>query len=67
MIYLGEIMGRRRTDQAAPPPTKRILVLVPVETLEALNGMASKKGLSRNAVIVQVLAKATKAKKRKGE
>ena len=60
-------MGRRRSDQAAPPPTKRILVLVPVETLEMLNGMASKKGISRNAVIVQVLSKATKPRKVKAK
>ena len=60
-------MGRRRTDQAAPPPSKRILLVVPVETLEALNGLATKKGLSRNALIVQLLSKATKPRKRKGE
>ena len=60
-------MGRRRTDQAAPPPTKRILLVVPVETLEALNGLATKKGLSRNAVIVQLLSKATKVRKRNGD
>jgi hypothetical protein len=59
-------MGKRRIDQTPPPLRKRILLDVPVDIIGVLNAMADKKGISRNMVIVQLLARATKAKVKKG-
>jgi hypothetical protein len=60
-------MPRLRKDQAPAGEKDRFSVLAPVEVIEALNRMADIKGITRNALIVQLLSKATKAKKRKGD
>jgi len=59
-------MGKRRIDQTPPSPRKRILLDVPVDIIGVLNAMADKKGISRNMVIVQLLARATKPRAKKG-
>ena len=63
---IGGYMPRLRKDQLMTDKD-RFTVLAPVEIIEALNQLADAKGMTRNALVVQVLAKATKAKKRKGE
>jgi hypothetical protein len=59
-------MPRLRKDQFTTEK-ERFTVLAPVDVIEALNQLADAKGMTRNALVVQVLSKATKAKKRKGE
>jgi hypothetical protein len=59
-------MPRLRKDQFTTEK-ERFTVLAPVDVIEALNQLADAKGVTRNALVVQVLSKATKAKKRKGE
>jgi hypothetical protein len=58
-------MPRLRKDQFTTEK-ERFTVLAPVDVIEALNQLADAKGMTRNALVVQVLSKATKAKKRKG-
>ena len=55
-------MGRLRKDQA-PRPMANFSVHIYQDTLEALNRTADAKGMTRNALIVQLLAKATKTTK----
>jgi hypothetical protein len=59
-------MPRLRKDQFTTEK-ERFTVLAPVDVIEALNQLADAKGMTRNALVVQVLSKATKAKKRKGD
>lgn len=59
-------MPRLRKDQAAVSSKDRLTILAPVDIIEALNRMADAKGISRNALICQMLSKATKAKAKKG-
>ena len=55
-------MPRLRKDQTARPMTK-FTVYVYTDTVEELNRTADAKGMTRNALIVQILAKATKTTK----
>jgi hypothetical protein len=55
-------MGRLRKDQTARP-MKNISVHIYADTVEELNRAADAKGMTRNALIVQLLAKATKTTK----
>lgn len=59
-------MPRLRKDQITTAKD-RFSVLAPVEVIEALNELADAKGMTRNALVVQLLSKATKSKKRKGD
>lgn len=59
-------MPRLRKDQAATAKD-RFSVLAPVEVIEALNRMADIKGMTRNALIVQLLIKATAPRKAKAK
>jgi hypothetical protein len=55
-------MPRLRKDQTPRPMTK-FTVYVYADTVEELNRTADAKGMTRNALIVQLLAKATKTTK----
>ena len=55
-------MPRLRKDQTARPMTK-FSVHVYTDTVEELNRVADAKGMTRNALVVQLLAKATKTTK----
>ena len=55
-------MGRLRKDQA-PRPMVNVSVHIFEDTVKALNSAADAKGMTRNALIVQILAKATKTTK----
>lgn len=50
-------------------PHRYLSVRLPHSVVEALSALADRKGVSRNALIIQTLRKATvpRAKKRKGE
>ena len=52
-------MPRLRKDQK-PSEKDRFSVLVSIELVDALNRMADAKGVSRNALIAQLLTKAAK-------
>jgi hypothetical protein len=53
-------MGRRRKDAPPAPETQTIVIRVPATMLRIVGALADKKQQSRNAVIVGILAKATK-------
>lgn len=53
-------MPRLRKDQNQPSEKDRFSVLVSIELVDALNRMADAKGVSRNALITQLLTKAAK-------
>ena len=55
-------MGRLRKDQITRPMVN-VSVHIYEDTVKALNSVADAKGLTRNALIVQLLAKATKTTK----
>jgi metal-responsive CopG/Arc/MetJ family transcriptional regulator len=59
-------MGRLRKDQVRTPMHK-FSVNLPDETVKALNATADAKGLTRSALITQILIKATKTKKSREE
>jgi hypothetical protein len=59
-------MPRLRKDQTQRPMTK-FTVYVYADTVEELNRTADAKGMTRNALIVQLLAKATKTTKSREE
>lgn len=59
-------MSRLRKDQSARPMEK-FTVYVYADTVKALNASADAKGLTRNALITQILAKATKTSKSREE
>ena len=59
-------MGRLRKDQVRTP-THKFSVNLPDETVKALNATADAKGLTRSALITQILIKATKTKKSRGD
>ena len=60
----GKHVPRLRADQQTRP-MKKFTVYVYAETVEELNRTADAKGITRNALITQLLAKATKTTKRK--
>ena len=60
-------MPRLRKDQAPAGEKDRFSVLAPVEVIEALNRMADIKGITRNALIVQLLSKAMAPRKAKAK
>jgi predicted HicB family RNase H-like nuclease len=53
-------MPRLRKDQNQASEKDRFSVLASVELIDALNRMADAKGVSRNALITQLLTKAAK-------
>lgn len=53
-------MPRLRKDQNQASEKDRFSVLVSIELVDALNRMADAKGVSRNALITQLLTKAAK-------
>ena len=59
-------MPRLRKDQAVVGNKDRLTILAPVDIIEVLNRMADAKGISRNALICQLLSKATKPRVKKG-
>lgn len=59
-------MPRLRKDQAVVGSKDRLTILAPVDIIEVLNRMADAKGISRNALICQLLSKATKPRAKKG-
>jgi hypothetical protein len=58
-------MPRLRNNQAAAGDKARFSILIAAETVVKLEEMADKKGLSRNALIGQLLAKAIMPKAKK--
>jgi hypothetical protein len=58
-------MPRLRNNQEPAGDKVRFSVFVLVETVKRIEEMADKKGLSRNALIAQLLAKATTTKVKK--
>lgn len=46
---------------------RQVHIYMPPELIAVLDELTAKKSVSRNALIVQLLSKATKAKKRKGD
>ena len=63
---IGGHMPRLRKDQATTAKD-RFSVLAPVEVIEALNELADAKGMTRNALVVLLLSKATKPRKAKAK
>ena len=59
-------MPRLRKDQSARPMEK-FTVYVYADTVKELNRNADSKGITRNALITQILAKATKTTKSRGD
>ena len=59
-------MARLRKDQTRVPMQK-FSVNIAEETVKALNDAADAKGITRSTLIVQILTKATKAKKSREE
>ena len=55
-------MGRLRKDQVRIP-SQKFSINLPDDTVKALNASADAKGLTRSALIAQILTKATKTKK----
>ena len=53
-------MTRRLKDAPTPPPMQSVHVRIPVRILATVGALADKKKQSRNTVIVEMLAKATK-------
>ena len=51
-------MPRLRNNQAPSGDKARFSIFIPADTVAKLEAMADKKGLSRNALIAQLLAKA---------
>jgi hypothetical protein len=58
-------MPRLRNNQEPAGDKVRFSVFVLAETVKRIEEMADKKGLSRNALIAQLLTKATTAKVKK--
>lgn len=58
-------MARPRKDAPPPPPTQSVHLRLPLDIIEALGKVATKKNQSRNHVIVALLAKATTPKAKK--
>jgi len=58
-------MPRLRNNQEPAGDKVRFSVFVLAETVKRIEEMADKKGISRNALIAQLLAKATKKKEAK--
>jgi hypothetical protein len=58
-------MPRLRNNQEPAGDKVRFSVFVLVETVKRIEEMADKKGLSRNALISQLLTKATTTKAKK--
>lgn len=59
-------MGRLRKDQVRTP-THKFSINLPEETVKALNTTADAKGLTRSALITQILTNATKTMKSRGK
>lgn len=53
-------MARRRKDAPTPPKTQSVHVRIPLRILATVGTLADRKKQSRNTVIVDILAKATK-------
>jgi hypothetical protein len=53
-------MGRRRKDAPPTPPIQSVHVRIPLPMLRIVGALADKKKQSRNTIIVDILAKATK-------
>jgi hypothetical protein len=58
-------MPRLRNNQKPVGDKARFSILISAETVVRLESMADKKGLSRNALIAQLLAKAMMPKAKK--
>lgn len=57
-------MARPRKDAPPPPPTQSVHVRLPLNIIEVLGDMATKKKQSRNTVVVALLAKALRSKRK---
>jgi hypothetical protein len=55
-----ETMARRRKDAPTPPPSQSVHVRLPLTVLRIVGTLADKKKQSRNTVIAEILARATK-------